>query len=105
MFVNNNKLIHSSTKMTPANTMKVTSQADVKANLELRALRNRKYPPLNIGDQVKILRDRAPGEKERVSKWSVEEYNVSQITGAFGQKYYKVGGMGGDYISAEVLKV
>ena len=54
---------------------------------------------------MKILRKRAPGEKERVSRWSVEEYNVSQVIVVFGQKCDKVGGVNRDYIRAEVLRV
>ena len=91
--------------MTSANAKKETSQADLKANLELRAIRNRKYPPLNVGDKVRILRKRAPGEKERESRWSIELYSVSEISEAFGQKYYKVGGMARDYIRGELLRV
>ena len=91
--------------MTPANAKKETSQADVKANLELKALRTRKYPPLSIGEKVRILRKRAPVEKERESRWSIEQYSVSEISEAFGQKYYEVGGMARDYIRGELLRV
>ena len=53
MLTYNNQNIHSSTKKTPANAKKSDEAIDVKTNLEMRALTNRKYPPLAIGDNVK----------------------------------------------------
>jgi hypothetical protein len=102
----NFKLIHSSTKMTPNDARKTTNEADVKNNLELRAKKNRTYPPLNIGDTVRIQRKRKPNEKERNLPWSPDTYEVRTITEHFGQKYYRVGPHEyRDYIRAELLKV
>jgi hypothetical protein len=102
----NNKLIHSSTKMTPQNASKPSNEVDVKSNLELRAKRNRTYPPLAIGDSVKIRRKRKPNEKERQIAWSTDIYKVKTITEQFGQKYYKVGDHEyRDYIRSELLKI
>ena len=53
--------------MTPVNAAKQTNELDVKSNLELRAKNNRRYPPLNVGDSVKILRKKRVNEKERNS--------------------------------------
>ena len=96
---------HSSTNKTPDDARKDTHQADVKANLEIRALRNRKYPPLNVGDQVKILRKKKINEKDRTSNWSIEVFKVSSINETLGQKYHTVKNMGRDYTRAELLKV
>ena len=63
----NDKLIHSSTKMTPKYAAKQTNEVDVKSNLELRAKNNRRYPPLNVGDSVKLLGKDKVNEKERQS--------------------------------------
>ncbi len=105
MLTYNNKSVHSSTKKIPADAMKDTHQVDVKANLELRAMKNRRYPPLNVNDNVKILRKKKQGEKERTSKWSVEVFAVTSIKEELGQNYYRVAGMDRDYTRAEVLKV
>ena len=51
-----NKLNHSSTKMTPKDAANQSNEVDVKSNLELRSKRSRRYPPLNVGDRVKVLR-------------------------------------------------
>ena len=105
MLTYNNKLKHSSTGKTPDEARKDTHQADVKANLEIRALKNRKYPPLNVGDEVKILRKKKINEKNRTSNWSIEVFKVSSINETLGQKYYTVEVMGRDYTRAELLKV
>jgi hypothetical protein len=95
----------SSTNKTPEDARKDTHQADVKANLEIRALTNRKYPTLNVGDKVKIMRKKKIDEKDRTSNWSIEVYDVLSINESLGQKYYKVAGMDRDYTRAEILKV
>ena len=71
MLTYNNKLKHSSTNKTPEDARKDTHQADVKANLEIRALKNRKYPIINVGDEVKIMRKNKIDEKDRTSNWSI----------------------------------
>ena len=105
MLTYNNKQKHSSTHKTPNEARKDTHQADVKANLEIRALKNRRYPILNVGDKVKVLRKKKIDEKERTSYWSVEVYKVASFSESLGQTYYKVEGMDRDYTRAEVLKV
>ncbi len=105
MLTYNNKLKHSSTGKTPDEARKDTHQADVKANLEIRALKNRTYPPLNVGDEVKILRKKKIDEKNRNSNWSIEVFKVSSINETLGQKYYTVEVMGRDYTRAELLKI
>jgi hypothetical protein len=97
--------IHSSTKKTPIEAIKPSQAIDVKTNLEIRALRNRKYPPLSIDDNVKILSKRKKGEKERVSKWSIEIFKVKSITKILGQDYYTLEGIERDYIRGEILRV
>ncbi len=49
----NNQNVHSSTEKTPENARTSGEAIDVKTNLQMRALTNRKYPPLAIGDTVK----------------------------------------------------
>ena len=105
MLTYNNQTIHSSTKKTPANAKNSDEAIDVKTNLEMRALTNRKYPPLAIGDNVKILQKRKPGEKERVSRWSIEIFKVKSVSKILGQYYYKVESRDRDYIRGEILKV
>ena len=90
--------------MTPHDATESTNEVDVKANLELRAKRNRIYPPLAIGDSVKIRRKRKPNEKERQIAWSPDTYKVVSISEQFGQKYYKVDAYR-DYLRVDLLKI
>ena len=46
MLTYNNKNEHKSINMTPVEARKEDNQIDVKLNLELKAKRDRKYPPL-----------------------------------------------------------
>ncbi len=71
----------------------------------MRALTNRKYPPLAIGDNVNILKKSKPNEKERVSRGSIELFKVKSINKILGQEHYKVEGADRDYIRGEILKV
>ncbi len=92
-------------KKAPADAMKSVHRNDVKANLEIRAMKNRKCPALNVNDSVKIMRKKKMGEKERTSNWSIQVYTVVSINEEHGQNYYRVEGMDRDYTRAEVLKV
>ena len=56
LLVYNNKLIHSVTKMTPADAMKKTHQIQVRLNLELRRKHLRLYPNIRVDDTVKIFK-------------------------------------------------
>jgi hypothetical protein len=106
MLTYNNKQKHSSTNKTPNEARKETHQADVKANLEIRALKNRRYPVLNVGDKVKVMRKKKIEEKERTSNWSIEVFEITSTSESLGQKYYKVAGTDyRDYTRAELLKV
>ena len=54
--------------MTPKDAMKETNELKAKQNMEQQASRTRKYPPIEIGDRVKIYR------KERQEKRSARVF-------------------------------
>ena len=54
---------HAATKMTPNDASNPENHPEVYSNLWLNAKRNRTYPPLKVGDTVKIYRKRKRGEK------------------------------------------
>jgi hypothetical protein len=61
----NNKFMHSSTQMKPADAAKTTNEVDVKVNQELRAKNNRNDPPLDVDDNVKrITKKKVNGKRE-----------------------------------------
>ena len=90
MLTYNNKNIHTSTKMTPKEARLKRNEYAVKLNLELRALKNRTYPELNAGDEVKVMRKKAITEKERTSKYLKETFKVTMIEEA-GAKILSLG--------------
>ena len=96
---------HSATEMTPREARKPSNELKVKLNLTNKARKNRVYPELEKGDEVKIFRKRKPNEKERVGNFSKHTYTAERIDEKLGQKYYLVEGMSRAYLRFELLKV
>ena len=100
-----NKMKHSATGFTPKDARKPSNELKVKLHLNMNAKRNRVYPDLGVGDEVKIFRKRKPNEKERVSNWSQNVYTIERIDEKLGQTYFYVGGNDRAYLRFELLKV
>ena len=105
MVTYNDKMKHSSTQFTPKEARDKRNEYAVKLNLELRALKNRKYPELNVGDEVKVMRKKAITEKERSSRYLKETFKVKRIEEKLGQKYYYLEGRARPNLLYELLKV
>ena len=105
MLTYNDKTKHSSTKMTPKEGRLKRNEYAVKLNLELRALKNRTYPEINVGDEVKVMRKKAITEKERSSRWLNETFKVARIEEKLGQTYYHLEGRKRPSLRFELLKV
>ena len=101
----NDKMKHSSTQFTPKEARNKRNEYAVKLNLELRALKNRKYPELNVGDEVKVMRKKAITEKERSSRYLKETFKVKRIEEKLGQTYYYLEGRARPNLRYELLKV
>ena len=101
----NNQMKHSATGFTPKEARKPSNQFKVKLNLTMKGKKNRVYPDLDVGDEVKIFRKRKPNEKERVSNWSQNIYTIENIENKLGQNYYRVEGNTRQYLRFELLKV
>jgi len=99
----NNKLIHSTTKMTPNEAKKPENEFTVKLNLELKRKNNRIYPNVNVGDMVKVYRKKDKLDKERLSLWSKDVYRVERIDESMGQKFYKLEGKPKALMRGEIL--
>ena len=100
-----NQMKHSATGFTPKEARKPRNQFKVKLNLTMKGKKNRIYPDLDVGDEVKIFRKRKPNEKERVSNWSQNIYTIENIEIKLGQNYYRVEGNSRQYLRFELLKV
>ena len=101
----NNKLKHDSHGFTPAEAAKRENSMDVRINLETKAKKNRKYPELNVGDEVKMYKKKERFEKERKSVWSDNSYKIEKIKTSHNQKYYKLEGLARAYMRHELLKI
>ena len=75
---------HSATGFPPKDSRKPSNELKVKLHLSMNAKRNRVYPDLGVGDEVKIFRKRKPNEKERVSNWSQNVYTI-ELTKSWGR--------------------
>ena len=71
--------------MTPAEAKKPSNEVDAKMAMELVARRGRKFPILQIGDIVKVLRKhKAVGDKEFMDQFKRGEHTVESISENFG---------------------
>ena len=101
----NSKNKHRIIGMTPTEAKKPSSHVDVKTAMELVARRGRRFPPLVVGDTVRILKNRNPvGEKEWMERFKKGEHTVESISENFGQKFYMLSN-GQELIRSDIVKM
>ena len=101
----NNQMKHSATGFTPKEARKPSNELKVRLNLTMQGKKNRTYPEMDVGDEVKICKKRKPNEKDRVSHWSQNMYTIETIEFKLGQNYYRVEGNNRQYLRFQLLKV
>ena len=101
----NNKMEHSTIKMTPKEAMKEKNELKARQNMTNQATRARKYPDISVGDKVKIYRKRKPGEKERVGVWGKESHEIEKIEEKNNQRNFYVKGSSRPFLRFELLKL
>ena len=101
----NNQMKHSATGFTPKEARKPSNEVKVRLNLTMEGKKNRLYPELDVGDEVKIFKKRKPNEKERVGNWSQNIYTIEKVENKLSQNYYYVEGNDRQYLRFELLKV
>ena len=101
----NTKNVHSATGLVPAEARKPKNEIKAKLNMTIKATKTRKYPELEVGSQVKVMRKKGISEKERTSHWNKEIKTVRKIETKLGQKYYILDGDTVGYLRHELLKV
>ena len=62
----------------------------MKGRLEIKKISKRKYPEVEVGDNVKVYQKKDAWEKERVSTWSTQLYQINTITESHGQLFFTV---------------
>ena len=91
--------------MTPTEAKKPSNEVDAKMAMELVARRGRKFPILNIGDIVKVLRKhKAVGDKEFMDQFKRGEHTVESMSENFGQKFHKLSD-GKEYIGTDIVRM
>lgn len=106
LLIYNNKLVHSSTNYTPDNARKSINTFDVKMNLEMKAKNTRKYPNIDVNDNVKIFKKKElKFKKERWPNFSNNIYKIVGVEKSLGQTLYKLDGLNKLYLRSELLKV
>jgi hypothetical protein len=88
----NFKSVHNSTNLTPSEADKKENEFYAKLNLELNRVRKRRYPDVDIDDNVKIYKKKDKLDKEHISTWSSKIYKVNKVETKFNQKYYYLEG-------------
>ena len=63
--------------MTPAEAARPGNHIRVKVNLELRASHTRKYPEINVGDEVRMLQQKTVRSKERAGVWQKKNSSIN----------------------------
>jgi hypothetical protein len=100
----NAKNKHRITGMTPYEARKPSNEADVKAGMELAATSGVKFPPLRVGDTVRMLKKKKIGVKEFQDAFKPGKQTVESISEQFGQKYYKLSDKR-EYIRSDLVKM
>ena len=92
--------------MTPT-TAKLPENTDiVKQNLEEKRVSTRKYPKLEVGDNVRLYHKKNQLDKERIALWSDILYKVDEIVVSKRQNMYKISnGKDHKYMRHELLKI
>ena len=95
---------HRITGLSPTDARKPSNEADAKAGMELAATSGVKYPPLRVGDTVRMLKKKKLGLKEFQDAFKPGKQTVESISENFGQKYYKLSD-NREYIRSDLVKM
>ena len=105
LLIYNNRMVHSSIKMTPNEARKPANELNVKLNLQLNRTKLRKYPNVSVGDTVKLYKKKDKLDKERKSVWSTNIYKVENITHSVGEAMFKLEGVAKPVLRHEILLI
>ena len=69
----------------------------------MKARRGVKFPELQVGDSVRILKTKKLGDKENTGPFRKNSFKIDSISQNFGTKFYKISGI--EYIRSDLVKV
>ena len=76
----------------------------MKSQLEVNRVKKRKYPNIEVGDEVRIFTKKKNFQKERHPPWSQTKHKVISIDSSNGQDFYKVEGREKALMRHEILE-
>ncbi len=80
---------HSTLGMTPNEARKPSNKQKVEKQLAKKALHDRSYPTIKVGDQVRLCRRKDKLDKQHTSVWTKQRYTVEGIARENDQNFYK----------------
>ena len=81
---------HKATGFTASEAAKPENWFEVHTNLEIQARHRRKYPEIQVGDEVKVYKQRSVHDTDVISDYPNAPLNVKRITKSLGQTFYHV---------------
>jgi hypothetical protein len=99
-----NNTIHSTIKMSPNDATIHKNQLMVSFNIWDNVKRNRKYPDIEVGDEVRVMIKKDSKTKGYFPKWSVAKHTITSIN---KDGYYEISDTTkkNQYLRHELLKV
>ena len=101
----NNKNVHTATGLTPDQAKLDKYRLQVKMNLELHRISQRRYPTVDVNDKVKLYKKKGRFDKENTSVWLPQTHTIALITESMGQKFYHITGHKKPFLRHEILKI
>ena len=96
---------HKATGFTPEDAAKPENWFEVHNSMEIQAKYRRKYPPLKVGDKVKVYRQRSALSKEVEGDYKYDPTVITGIEKSLGQTFYKVEGVGKPFLRSDILLI
>ena len=96
---------HKATGFTPEDAAKPENWFEVHNSMEIQAKHRRKYPPLKVGDKVKVYRQRSALSKEVEGDYKYDPTVITGIEKSLGQTFYKVEGVGKPFLRSDILLI
>jgi len=99
----NHKMVHSATGFTPYHARLAKNREQIHLKLLQNSKRNRKYPPIEVGNKIRIYKKKDKMDKERQGVWSKDTYSVQEIIESDGQNLYKTTARDRPFLRSEIL--
>ena len=95
--------VHRATGFSPEDAAKPENWFEAHNSMEIQAKHRRKYPPLKVGDKVKVYRQRSALAKEVEGDYKYDPTVITGIERSLGQTFYKVEGVGTPFLRSDIL--